>query len=148
MSARNDEPPSITPRDIADVLGGAAAFGSRPETQADLDRAIRNGLPLACLAAAMSADILRANERYVVFSRIRRWLRPHSRLSAREGARLVRVTRATLHARALLSVPEQTAEWMREPMFDGHSALRFARSARGLALVEEFLWRQFFGIYS
>ena len=69
-------------------------------------------------------------------------------LSVREGMRLVRVARITLHARALLPVPEQAAAWMRENLFDGRPALRFARSARGAGLVEDYLWRQFFGIYS
>lgn len=143
-----DGPPSITPADIAATLGGPTVIGRRVEDQSDLDRAARDGLPLACLDAAEAADVLRADERFVVLSRLRRWLRPRSRLSAHEGARLVRVTRVTLHARALLPVPEGAAAWMREDLFDGRSALRFARRARGAALVEDFLWRQFFGIYS
>jgi hypothetical protein len=135
------EPEPLTSADIAAALGcsleALAAPGGLP----------RGDLALACLDQAIAGGFLLPDERRLVLGGVRRWLRPASCMSRREGARLVRLVRITLLARRLLPLPEQASRWLREMRMGRHAPLLLARSARGEAQVATFLWQQFAGVY-
>lgn len=139
---------------IPDVLGGEAVLGRPMRKSGALAELVREGLPVkALLLLAERLDMRQAeiSEKIGIPRRtLTRRLTEHSRLSAAESDRAVRLARVFASAAEMLGDEEKAAAWLKTP----NRALRGARpldqldTDPGVREVEDVLGRIAYGVYS
>ncbi len=139
---------------IAEVLGGRKVLGRIVKSPDELTQLVRRGLPASSLTAL--AGKLRVGN--IVLSRklgipqrtLTRRLSQHSRLTAAESDRTVRLARVYANAVEMIGDEEKAAEWLRTPnrALGGERPLDQLDTDLGARAVEDVLGRIAYGVYS
>jgi putative toxin-antitoxin system antitoxin component (TIGR02293 family) len=139
---------------VPDVLGGEAILGKPVSKRGALAELVREGLPVkALLLLAERLDMHQAeiSEKIGIPQRtLTRRLAQHSRLTAAESDRAVRLAQVYANAAETLGDGAKAAAWLKTP----NRALRGARpldqldTDPGVREVEDLLGRIAYGVYS
>lgn len=144
----------MTTEAIAEVLGGRKVLGKAVKKADDLAQLVRQGLP-ATSVTALAGKLEIGNN---VLSRklgipqrtLTRRLSQHSRLTAAESDRTVRVARVYATAVEMIGDEETAVEWLRTPnrALGGEQPLDQLDTDLGAREVEDVLGRIAYGVYS
>lgn len=139
---------------VPDVLGGEAVLGRPVKKSGALAELVREGLPVkALLLLAERLDMRQAeiSEKIGIPKRtLTRRLTQHSRLTAAESDRAVRLAQVYSTAAETLGDGDKAAAWLKTP----NRALRGGRpldqldTDPGVREVEDLLGRIAYGVYS
>jgi putative toxin-antitoxin system antitoxin component (TIGR02293 family) len=139
---------------VPDVLGGEIVLGRPVSKSGALAELVREGLPVkALLLLAERLDIRQAeiSEKLGIPKRtLTRRLTQHSRLTAAESDRAVRLAQVYVDAAETLGDGDKAAAWLKTP----NRALRGGRpldqldTDPGVREVEDVLGRIAYGVYS
>lgn len=139
---------------IAAVLGGRRVLGRVVKKPGDLAQLVRQGLPASSLVAL--AEKLHVGNN--VLSRklgipqrtLTRRLSQHSRLTAAESDRTVRLARVYANAVEMIGSEENAVEWLRTAnrALGGERPLDQLDTDLGARAVEDVLGRIAYGVYS
>ncbi len=139
---------------ISDVLGGEAVLGKPVRKRGTLAELVREGLPAkALLLLAERLDMRQADlsEKLGIPKRtLTRRLSQHTRLTAAESDRAVRMAQVYSRAAETLGDEDKAAAWLKTP----NRALRGGRpldqldTDPGVREVEDILGRIAYGVYS
>jgi putative toxin-antitoxin system antitoxin component (TIGR02293 family) len=136
---------------MAERLGGA--FGSQVESDLDLVEAIRRGLPMRVVDAALASGLIDQTELFELV--VPRRTLTHRRekrqgLTPDQSDRLLRVVRVVLRAEEALADREKAHRWLRKPnrALAGHRPIDLLASDVGARMVERVLGRLEHGVYS
>jgi putative toxin-antitoxin system antitoxin component (TIGR02293 family) len=139
---------------VPDILGGEVILGKPAKKGGALAELVREGLPVkALLLLAEQLDIRQAeiSERIGIPKRtLSRRLTQHSRLTAAESDRAVRLAQVYSNAVETLGDGQKAAQWLKTP----NRALRGGRpldqldTDPGVREVEDVLGRIAYGVYS
>ena len=144
----------MTSQNIADVLGGKKVLGRAVKSLTDLAELVREGLPASSvLALAEKLDLGNAalSRKLGIPQRtMTRRLSQHSRLSAAESDRTVRLARVYATAVEMIGNKEKAVEWLRTPnrALAGERPLDQLDTDLGAREVEDVLGRIAHGVYS
>jgi len=144
----------MTSEAIAEVLGGKKILGRAIKDSVDLTELIRKGLPAsAVVALAKKLDLKNAviSERLGIPQRtLTRRLSQHSRLTAAESDRTVRLARVYAIAVEMIGSAEKAVEWLRTPnrALGGVLPLDRLDTDLGAREVEDILGRIAYGVYT
>ena len=144
----------MTSQNIAEVLGGKKVLGRAVKNLTDLAELVREGLPASSvIALAEKLDLGNAalSRRLGIPQRtMTRRLSQHSRLSAAESDRTVRLARVYATAVELIGNKEKAVEWLRTPnrALAGERPLDQSDTDLGTREVEDVLGRIAYGVYS
>ena len=144
----------MTSEIIAEVLGGKKVLGRSIKSSLDLTELIRKGLPASAVASlAEKLDLKNAaiSERLGIPQRtLTRRLSQHSRLTAAESDRTVRLARVYATAVEMIGNAEKAVEWLRTPnrALGGELPLDRLDTDLGARDVEDILGRIAYGVYS
>jgi putative toxin-antitoxin system antitoxin component (TIGR02293 family) len=138
--------------DAADLLGGPRVLGPVKE-EADLQHAIRAGLPYAALEALEAVLDLTHRDLLAVLGTAPRTLarrKQQRHLSPLESDRLYRLARATQRAAETLGGVDQARAWLGRAnrALGGHTPLSVLDTEVGARQVEEALTRINYGMYA
>jgi putative toxin-antitoxin system antitoxin component (TIGR02293 family) len=139
---------------VQDVLGGEIVLGRQMRKGGALAELVREGLPvkaLFLLAERMNLRQVEISEKIGIPQRtLTRRLAQHSRLTAAESDRAVRLAQVYSTAAETLGDGDKAAEWLKTP----NRALRGGRpldqldTDPGVREVENVLGRIAYGVYS
>ena len=139
---------------VPDILGGEAVLGKPVRKRGALSELVRQGLPAkALLLLAERLDMRQAeiSEKIGIPQRtLTRRLTQHSRLTAAESDRAVRLAQVYATAAETLGDGDKAAAWLKTP----NRALRGGRpldqldTDPGVREVEDLLGRIAYGVYS
>jgi putative toxin-antitoxin system antitoxin component (TIGR02293 family) len=144
----------MTSQSIADVLGGKKVLGRSIKSLTDLAELVREGLPASSvLVLAEKLDLGNAalSRKLGIPQRtMTRRLSQHSRLSAAESDRTVRLARVYATAVEMIGNQEKAVEWLRTPnrALAGERPLDQLDTDLGAREVEDVLGRIAYGVYS
>jgi putative toxin-antitoxin system antitoxin component (TIGR02293 family) len=144
----------MTSQNIADVLGGKKILGRSVKSLTDLAELVREGLPASSvIALAEKLDLGNAalSRKLGIPQRtMTRRLSQHSRLSAAESDRTVRLARVYATAVEMIGNKEKAVEWLRTPnrALAGERPLDQLDTDLGAREVEDVLGRIAYGVYS
>jgi putative toxin-antitoxin system antitoxin component (TIGR02293 family) len=144
----------MTSQNIADVLGGKKILGRAVKSLTDLAELVREGLPASSvIALAEKLDLGNAalSRKLGIPQRtMTRRLSQHSRLSAAESDRTVRLARVYATAVEMIGNKEKAVEWLRTPnrALAGERPLDQLDTDLGAREVEDVLGRIAYGVYS
>jgi putative toxin-antitoxin system antitoxin component (TIGR02293 family) len=144
----------MTSQNIADVLGGKKVLGRSIKSLTDLAELVREGLPASSvLVLAQKLDLGNAalSRKLGIPQRtMTRRLSQHSRLSAAESDRTVRLARVYATAVEMIGNQEKAVEWLRTPnrALAGERPLDQLDTDLGAREVEDVLGRIAYGVYS
>ncbi len=144
----------MTSQSIAAVLGGKKVLGRTVRNLTDLAELVREGLPASSLTAlAESLDLRNASlsKKLGIPQRtLTRRLSQHSRLSAAESDRTVRLARVYTTAVEMIGNKQKAVEWLRTPnrALGGERPLDQLDTDLGAREVEDVLGRIAYGVYS
>jgi putative toxin-antitoxin system antitoxin component (TIGR02293 family) len=144
----------MTSQNIAEVLGGKKVLGRNIKSLTDLAELVREGLPASSvLALAQKLDLGNAalSRKLGIPQRtMTRRLSQHSRLSAAESDRTVRLARVYATAVEMIGNQEKAVEWLRTPnrALAGERPLDQLDTDLGAREVEDVLGRIAYGVYS
>jgi putative toxin-antitoxin system antitoxin component (TIGR02293 family) len=144
----------MTSQNIAEVLGGKKVLGRSVKNLTDLAELVREGLPASSvLALAQKLDLGNAalSRKLGIPQRtMTRRLSQHSRLSAAESDRTVRLARVYATAVEMIGNQEKAVEWLRTPnrALAGERPLDQLDTDLGAREVEDVLGRIAYGVYS
>jgi putative toxin-antitoxin system antitoxin component (TIGR02293 family) len=144
----------MTSQSIADVLGGKKVLGRSIKSLTDLAELVREGLPASSvLVLAQKLDLGNAalSRKLGIPQRtMTRRLSQHSRLSAAESDRTVRLARVYATAVEMIGNQEKAVEWLRTPnrALAGERPLDQLDTDLGAREVEDVLGRIAYGVYS
>jgi putative toxin-antitoxin system antitoxin component (TIGR02293 family) len=144
----------MTSQNIADVLGGKKVLGRAVKSLTDLAELVREGLPAnSVIALAEKLDLGNAalSRKLGIPQRtMTRRLSQHSRLSAAESDRTVRLARVYATAVEMIGNKEKAVEWLRTPnrALAGERPLDQLDTDLGAREVEDVLGRIAYGVYS
>src|SRR5271167_5051269 len=144
----------MTSHSIAAVLGGKKVLGRTVRSLTDLAELVREGLPASSLTAlAESLDLRNASlsKKLGIPQRtLTRRLSQHSRLSAAESDRTVRLARVYATAVEMIGNKQKAVEWLRTPnrALGGERPLDQLGTDLGAREVEDVLGRIAYGVYS
>lgn len=144
----------MTSQNIAEVLGGKKVLGRAVKSVTDLAELVREGLPASSVRAlAEKLDLGNAalSRKLGIPQRtMTRRLSQHSRLSAAESDRTVRLARVYATAVEMIGNKEKAVEWLRTPnrALAGERPLDQLDTDLGAREVEDVLGRIAYGIYS
>ena len=139
---------------IAEVLGGRKVLKKKVGTPAQLMTLIREGLPadiLPSIAAELSMDRSAVAKVVGISGRtLSRRLASHSRLSAEESDRMVRLARVLALANDTLGDRTKASRWLQTPnrALQGNTPFELLDTDAGVQSVETILGRIAYGIYS
>lgn len=139
---------------VAEILGGEKVLGRTVTRSADLAQLVREGIPAAALRALVERTGLRqadVSSRFGIPQRtLSRRLAQHSRLTAAESDRAVRLARVYAMAAETLGDDGKASEWLKTPnrALDGERPLDLLDTDPGVREVEEVLGRVAYGVYS
>jgi len=137
----------ITPEQIGAVLALAPA----PHTFAELDAAVRAGLPKAALRESVAHAVSTADERRALMARIvpeATFKRRRDRLTPDESEKTERLARIFASANFVWDDEDDARTFLGtpHPLLEGRSPLDVAMTELGARRVEELLWKLFYGI--
>jgi len=144
----------MTSHNIAEVLGGKKVLGRSVKSLTDLAELVREGLPASSvIALAEKLDLGNAalSRKLGIPQRtMTRRLSQHSRLSAAESDRTVRLARVYAIAVEMIGNKEKAVEWLRTPnrALAGERPLDQLDTDLGAREVEDVLGRIAYGVYS
>lgn len=144
----------MTSQNIAEVLGGKKVLGRAVKSLTDLAELVREGLPASSVTAlAEKLDLGNAalSRKLGIPQRtMTRRLSQHSRLSAAESDRTVRLARVYATAVEMIGNKEKAVEWLRTPnrALAGERPLDQLDTDLGAREVEDVLGRIAYGVYS
>jgi len=144
----------MTSQNIAEVLGGKKVLGRAIRSLTDLAELVREGLPAnSVIALAEKLDLGNAalSKKLGIAQRtMTRRLSQHSRLSAAESDRTVRLARVYATAVEMIGNKEKAVEWLRTPnrALGGGRPLDQLDTDLGAREVEDILGRIAYGVYS
>lgn len=136
----------MTPRGLAEHLGGKQVLGRDIQSEFDLEDAIRVGFPVGSVESVVSAGTLRRSELYALVIP-RRTLAHRKRLEqplTREHSdRLTRVVRVVVRAEEAIGDLDKANRWLRKPnrSLQGRSPLELLENDVGVRIVERVLGR-------
>ncbi len=139
---------------IVEVLGGRRVLGKSIRRTGDLARLVRDGLPAGSVTAlAEKLDLANAvlSQKLGIPQRtLTRRLSQHSRLTAAESDRTVRLARVFAHAVEMIGDEEKAVEWLRTPnrALGGERPLDQLDTDLGARAVEDVLGRIAYGVYT
>ncbi|HUI78508.1 MAG TPA: antitoxin Xre/MbcA/ParS toxin-binding domain-containing protein [Bryobacteraceae bacterium] len=144
----------MTSASIAEVLGGRRILGRQVRTLKDLAEIVRKGLPadaLAVLGARLELNNIALSGKVGIPARTlsRRFSR-HSRLTAAESDRAVRMARVYATAVEMIGNAGKAAAWLRTPnrALGGGLPIDQLDTDLGAKEVENILGRIAYGVYS
>lgn len=144
----------MTAAAIASVLGGQKTLRRKVDSDIDLRSLTREGLPVGTLfVLAETLGVERKTLARVVGITDRtlsRRLASHSRLSAEESDRAMRLARVLAHAIDTFGSKEKATRWLnsRPIVMEGHTPLELLDTDAGVRWVDTVLGRIDYGIYS
>jgi putative toxin-antitoxin system antitoxin component (TIGR02293 family) len=144
----------MTSAGIAEVLGGRRVLGRSIRTFAELAELIRKGLPsdvLIALGEKLDLKNAALSEKLGIRPRtLTRRLSRHSRLTAAESDRTVRLARVYGIAVEMIGNADKAAEWLRTPnrALGGAVPIDQLDTDLGSREVENILGRIAYGVYS
>jgi len=139
---------------IAEVLGGKRILGRSIKSFSELAELIREGLPansLICLAAKLELKNAALSDKLGIPQRtLTRRLSQHSRLTAAESDRAVRLARVYATAVEMIGNADKAAHWLRTPnrALGGAIPIDQLDTDLGAREVENVLGRIAYGVYS
>jgi putative toxin-antitoxin system antitoxin component (TIGR02293 family) len=144
----------MTSQNIAEVLGGKKVLGRAVKSLTDLADLVREGLPASSvIALAEKLDLGNAalSRKLGIPQRtMTRRLSQHSRLSAAESDRTMRLARVYATAVEMIGNKEKAVAWLRTPnrALAGERPLDQLDTDLGAREVEDVLGRIAYGVYS
>jgi putative toxin-antitoxin system antitoxin component (TIGR02293 family) len=144
----------MTSAEIAEVLGGRKVLGRSIKNVSQLAELIRKGLPSGSLLALGTKLDLKSgalSEKLGIPQRtLTRRLSRHSRLTAAESDRTVRLARVYATAVEMIGNSAKAAEWLRTPnrALRGGVPIDQLDTDLGTREVENILGRIAYGVYS
>ncbi len=144
----------MTSAAIAEVLGGRKILGRSIKSVAELAELIRKGLPsgsLLVLGAKLDLKSAALSQKLGIPQRtLTRRLSRHSRLTAAESDRTVRLARVYATAVEMIGNAAKAAEWLRTPnrALGGGIPIDQLDTDLGAREVENILGRIAYGVYS
>ena len=139
---------------ISEALGGSKILGQVVVSSAELISITREGLPaniLPSLAAELSIDRGAVAKVVGISGRtLSRRIASHSRLSAEESDRTVRLARVLTLAKETLGDSNKASLWLKTPnrVLDGQTPFELLDTDAGVQSVETVLGRIAYGVYS
>ena len=139
---------------IAEVLGGRKVLGRAIRNYCELAELIRQGLPsgsLAVLGEKLDLKNAALSKKLGIPQRtLTRRLSRHSRLTAAESDRTVRLARVYATAVEMIGNTSKAAEWLRTPnrALSGEVPIDHLDTDLGTREVENILGRIAYGVYS
>jgi len=139
---------------VAEILGGKKVLGRKVTRSSQLAALVREGIPVqALLVLAERAGLRQADvsSRFGIPQRtLTRRLAQHSRLTAAESDRTVRLARVYATALDTLGDGEKAAAWLKTPnrALGGERPLDQLDTDPGVREVEDVLGRIATGVYS
>ena len=150
----NGQEANMTSRAIAEVLGGRKVLGRSIKTLKELAELIRSGLPagsLIVLGEKLELKNAALSEKLGIPQRtLTRRLSLHSRLTAAESDRTVRLARVYATAVDMIGDADKAAQWLRTPnrALGGGVPMDQLDTDLGVKEVESILGRIAYGVYS
>ncbi len=144
----------MTSASIAEVLGGRRILGRQVRTLKDLAEIVRKGLPadaLAVLGARLELNNIALSGKVGIPARtLSRRFSQHSRLTAAESDRAVRMARVYATAVEMIGNAAKAAAWLRTPnrALGGGLPIDQLDTDLGAKEVENILGRIAYGVYS
>ena len=139
---------------IAEVLGGKRVLGRSIKSFAELTELIREGLPansLISLGEKLELKNAALSDKLGIPQRtLTRRLSQHSRLTAAESDRAVRLARVYATAVEMIGNADKAAKWLRTPnrALGGEVPIDQLDTDLGAKEVENILGRIAYGVYS
>ncbi|HXZ78663.1 MAG TPA: antitoxin Xre/MbcA/ParS toxin-binding domain-containing protein [Terriglobales bacterium] len=139
---------------IAEILGGRRVLGRAVKNRDDLARLVREGLPANSVIALAEklhiGNIVLSGKLGIPQRTLTRRLSQHSRLTAAESDRTVRLARVFASAVEMIGDEEKAVEWLRTPnrALGGDRPLDQLDTDLGARAVEDVLGRIAYGVYS
>lgn len=139
---------------IAEVLGGRRVLGKVVKNPDDLAQLVRKGLPASSVTAlAEKLDVgntVLSRKLGIPQRTLTRRLSQHSRLTAAESDRTLRLARVYASAVEVIGNQEKAVEWLRRPnrALGGERPLDQLDTDPGARTVEDILGRIAYGVYS
>ena len=139
---------------IAAVLGGRRVLGRVVKKPGDLAQLVRQGLPASSLVALAEklhvANNVLSRKLGIPQRTLTRRLSQHSRLTAAESDRTVRLARVYAKAVEMIGSEENAVEWLRTAnrALGGERPLDQLDTDLGARAVEDVLGRIAYGVYS
>ena len=150
-------PARTTLQQVSDLLGGARALRSTPRTTLEAHLLIEGGLPWAAFSHLVDhLSVLRGGkpiERAIGMS-IRTIQRhredPSKPLSPEQGGRTWKFAEILARATAVLGSQQEAEQWLSRPAMglDRRCPIDLLSTPAGVELVEEFLGRLEYGVYT
>jgi putative toxin-antitoxin system antitoxin component (TIGR02293 family) len=144
----------MTSAEIAEVLGGKKVLGRSIKSFAELAALIRTGLPsgsLLVLGGKLDLKNAALSEKLGIPPRtLTRRLSRHSRLTAAESDRTVRLARVYAMAVEMIGDSSKASKWLRTPnrALGGEIPIDQLDTDLGTREVENILGRIAYGVYS
>jgi putative toxin-antitoxin system antitoxin component (TIGR02293 family) len=144
----------MTSSAIAEILGGKKVLGRSIGSFAELAELIRKGLPvgsLLVLGEKLELKNAALSEKLGIPQRtLTRRLSRHSRLTAAESDRTVRMARVYATATEMIGNADKASRWLRTPnrALGGEIPLDLLDTDLGAREVENVLGRIAYGVYS
>ena len=139
---------------IAAVLGGRRVLGRVVKKPGDLAQLVRQGLPASSLVALAEklhvGNNVLSRKLWIPQRTLTRRLSQHSRLTAAESDRTVRLARVYANAVEMIGSEENAVEWLRTAnrALGGERPLDQLDTDLGARAVEDVLGRIAYGVYS
>ena len=139
--------------DVVRHLGGHEQLGREVETEFDLVRLVRSGLPPSALEAVIERGMLSRQEAEELIIPRRTLAHRKNRgepLTTDESDKLARVVRIGALAEETFQNAEKAHAWLRDPnrALGGERPLDLLRTEGGARLVEQTLGRISYGVHS
>jgi len=144
----------MTTEAIAEVLGGRKVLGRAVKKADDLAQLVRQGLPAHSITALAErleiGNSVLSRKLGIPHRTLTRRLSHHSRLTAAESDRTVRVARVYATAVEMIGDAETAVEWLQTPnrALGGEKPLDQLDTDLGTREVEAVLGRIAYGVYS
>jgi putative toxin-antitoxin system antitoxin component (TIGR02293 family) len=144
----------MTAEAIAEVLGGPRVLGRAVKKPHDLADLVRRGLPansVKALAGRLDIGNAALSKRLGIPQRtLTRRLSRHSRLTATESDRTVRLARVYAHAVEMIGEEDKAVRWLQTPnrALGGERPIEQVDTDVGAREVEDILGRIAYGVYS
>lgn len=137
----------VPPQYISAVM----ALVPLPQSLAELDAAVREGLPKSALRESVEHVARTAEERRALLFRIipeATYKRRRDRLTPDESERTERLARVFASANFVWDDEDEAREFLNtaHPLLEGRTPLDVSMTELGARRVEELLWKLFYGI--
>lgn len=142
---------TMSPRNIAAILGGEKVLGRRVRSDLDVEECVRAGLPLEVLDAMLDRAVVNSSELYgwiIPRRTMAHRIRKKQRLSLEESNRISRVARIYALALDTLGDDAKARHWLRKQLrqLGGRTPMQMIETDLGAHQVETILGRIGHGI--